>query len=591
MKHTLTQTFARIGLLALIGTLSGCQDPLSMDDTSRVRRDLIRSIRMQTEDVVKDAGMVEMEAYRSKVYDEPKFDVEELDRMSGPGAYEATQIELGKGLDGVAAPTVRMGLQRAVALAVAHNLDVKLAQIIPAISEAQVVEAEAAFDAVFFNDFSFTKTDRPQPVTVVGGIPVGTAMRKEQAVTLTTGIRKQLDTGGQFSVATGFDYVNNKTPAVMLAPDPAFTTNVSLSISQPLLRNFGSRVNRAQIALNRNSSRKDWEALHAQLLNTVALIEQAYWELVFAHHQLAVQQRLLKHTEEAYRKVDARKKIDAGPIEVSQALNALESRMADVVRARQTVHDTSDQLKRMLNSPDLPLAGQTVIVPTDKPVELPVRYSQLDAVLTALRYRPEVRLALLNIDDASIRQAVADNQRLPLLTLGAQIQYFGLATDLDESYEQIGEADFIEYLLTTQFELPIGNRAAEAAYSRARLSRHGNVVAYQSAVQDVVLSVKLSLRALAESYTLIPHERAARHSAAQNLTAILAREELDEALTPEFLLDLKLSTQQRLADAELREGRAMVDYNIALVAVHQSTGTLLEQNNIELTWPEDMFDR
>ena len=66
-------------------------------------------------------------------------------------------------------------------------------------------------------------------------------------------------------------------------------------------------------------------------------------------------------------------------------------------------------------------------------------------------------------------------------------------------------------------------------------------------------------------------------AAAQNLMAILAREELDEALTPEFLLDLKLSTQQRLADAELREGRVMIDYNIALVAVHQSTGTLLER--------------
>jgi outer membrane protein TolC len=211
-------------------------------------------------------------------------------------------------------------------------------------------------------------------------------------------------------------------------------------------------------------------------------------------------------------------------------------------------------------------------------------------VTTALRHRPELRQALLEIDDASIRQRVADNQRLPDLTLNAQMQYRGLDGKLDEAYDELSEADFIDYLVGAQFEQPIGNRAAEAQFRQARLARQQAVLGYKRAVQEVVLEVKTALRDVETSFELIAVTRAARRAAAENLRALLEREEKGEALTPEFLLDLKLNTQQRLADAEIRELQAIVDYNISISRLYQATGTLLERNQIEFAWPQDMFE-
>ena len=59
-------------------------------------------------------------------------------------------------------------------------------------------------------------------------------------------------------------------------------------------------------------------------------------------------------------------------------------------------------------------------------------------------------------------------------------------------------------------------------------------------------------------------------------------------MTPEFL-ELRLSTQQRVADSEVTELAAIVTYNIALARLYEATGTLLEHNRIQFNWPEYMF--
>jgi outer membrane protein TolC len=173
--------------------------------------------------------------------------------------------------------------------------------------------------------------------------------------------------------------------------------------------------------------------------------------------------------------------------------------------------------------------------------------------------------------------------------LNAQVEYQGLDDDLRGSGDRMTDANFINYILGAQFEAPIGNRAAEADFQRARLQRQSTVLAYRNTAQGVVLEVKQALRDLVTAWRLISVNRSARRAAAENLRALLEREERGEALTPEFLLDLKLSTQQRLADAETREVQSIIDYNNAIARLHQATGTLLEHNQINMQWPTNMF--
>jgi outer membrane protein len=511
-----------------------------------------------------------------------------LEKNSGPKAEIYAEmirkgLPVGPSLDGSKVQFVELSVNEAVRRALDHNTDLKLARLAPAISEAQRQAAEAAFDFIFFTGGNFGKNDSPQAVPVIGAIPVGTSVRVQDTASLNTGIRKPLESGGSLTFSTGADYVNNKTPGFSLSPDPGWTNNLLIDLSQPLMRNFGTEVNRAQIDLTENLNKRDRLQLIRQTQRTVADVEEVYWQVSLARQQLVIRQRVLEATIRTRDTVFNRKELDGGPIQQAQAQTSVEAGRRDVIEAQRGLRDAIDQLKRLLQDPDLPLAGETLVATGDDPAIVAVEANLLDAVTTALRRRPEVQQAMLEIKDAGIRQKVAENQALPQLDMNAQVRYLGLGDGFSSGYDQLADGDFIEYLVGAQFEQPIGNRAGEANLRAAKLNRSAAVVRYKSVTRDVVAEVKQALRRLRTSWTLIRVSGDARLAAAENLRGLgeLAK---TERLTPSFL-DLLLNAERSVANAEVIEYNAIIDYNIAIGRFHEATGTSLERKQIQIRQP------
>ena len=394
---------------------------------------------------------------------------------------------------------------------------------------------------------------------------------------MTVGLRKTLTTGG--TVAIQQEIVSNYRSSSLYNTDNWYTSGLLLNIDQPLLRNFGTDVNTAQIELNVSSRKQSIEDLRSQLLAAVHNAESAYWALVLARQNLLIQERLLERTIKDRDQIEKRSVLDASPATITEANSFVEERRADVIRAQNTVRAASDALKQLVNDPNLPVSDETLIVPLDSPVDAPMQVSLLDAISIALQNRPELRKALLEIDDAAVRQRVADNQRLPVLNLSASVRFNGVGESMPDAVDTAGEAKLIDYLISGQFEAPLGNRAAEALFEQRKIERRASVINYQNQAQSVVLQIKNAQRDLITAYRVIGAEQASRRAAAENLRALEAQEEAGAALSPEFL-DLKLRRQEALANAEAREIQAVVDYNIAISAYYQAMGTLLERNGI-----------
>lgn len=572
---------ASLTAVALIG--ASCTGPLERSAEEELREQLLSTSRSYIQ-AVQGGPQIELSREPSDVEaqltDQRRA---ELDSLSGPASYVQEPLELGNDLMGEAETrSITLSLQQAVRIAVENNLKVQEARLRPAISQARLTQAQAVFDAVYFAELNLHKLDTPQPALVAGIGRLGPPSLTDDR-SLNTGIRKPLTTGGQVTVSTGFSR-NSSTPTVF-AEDPHYEANALVSLSQPLLRNFGSDVNRAQILLSQNARRSSLEELRDNLLTTVNDVEKAYWDLVFTRQQLLVALRQLERAIETRRPLLERREFDVSPVQLTQANATVEERRAEVIRLRQQVRTQSDQLKQLLHSPELPLSDEVMIQPADLPTDLPVQFNLLDAVTTALQRRPELQQALLTIHDASIRQRVADNQRLPLLNLAATTRFNGVGSNIGESYDTVGEGDFIDYILSAQFEAPIGNRAAQALYREQQIARETSVIQYQAAAERAVLEVKQALRSLISTYELIGATRAARRAAADNLRALEEQEKAGQALTPEFL-DLKFRRQDSLAEAETAEARALTDYNTAIAAMYRATGTLLERCGIELADPE-----
>ncbi len=577
LKQPIKSCFAYTGVV-LACWLAGCQGPMQRTEEQSLRESMIAAHRAHLSSV-SQARVIELRREPSDVESELSDERRtELDEMSGLSAYKDIKLAPGTDLLGQeSVRVVRLSLQEAVALAVKHNLDLQIARMTPAISEARIVQAKAVFDATFFTNINYSKLDTPQPGGFVPGLSGNT---KREDVQLTTGIRKPLISGGQITLQT--DLNRNEAVPSVFGVNKFYDADVMVNLQQPLLRNFGSDINRTNIVLAQNDRLAEAQQLRRRLLDVVAQVEAGYWEVSFSHQQLRVRVRLLERSTQDRDRLIERRGYDASPVEITEANSFVELHRADVIRARSSVRTASDQLKRLINATDLPLADETLVMPTDQPTDEPIRFSLLDLVTTALRHRPEMQIALLDIKDASVRQRVADNARLPLLNLSASIAANGVAIGNGQSaYNNLGDNDFIDYILGAQFEMPIGNRQAEGLYRQRQIERRASALVYQRQAQDVVLEVKIALRNVQTSYELIGATRAARRAAADNLRAIEVQEASGVALTPQFLINQKLSTQERLANAEVQEARAMTDYHNAIAALYQAVGTLLERNNIE----------
>jgi len=572
---------------ALILSLAGCASPFSVEGDQALRRRVAGAIDRELAEVPPGRQLIETTQPPPTIETELASRREELDTIGPVVPFAAGKLTMGTDLAGEQQLEVSVSLQSAIETSVRNNLSIQIARLQPAINESTVVAAEAAFDAVFFTNVNWNSTDRPQAVAIVGGTPIGVGAQINNQFRFDTGIRKKLSSGAQVFVFTELSRFNNKTPGVTLLPDPSWNAAINVGITQPLLRGFGANVNTATIRIARNIERRSVQQLRSDLLLLLEQVEAAYWNLVFAWQELATQEWLLEAGIEVRDVMDRRRDFDTKLAQYSDAVATVETRKANIISARRAIRSASDKLKLLINDGELTVGSEGLLVPSDDMVEAPIRYNLTEAVMTGVAERPEVEAAILNIDDAGIRQMLADNNRLPLLNLSAQMGYYGLSTNGGDAYSELFKGGFIDYLLGLAFEWPIGNRAAEAGFRRSRLQRSASVIAYQRTVQRVVFDVKDALRDCITNYELIQANRSSRIAAAENLRTLKVEEETLAALTPEFL-NLKFQRQDRLAQAQSSEIQALVNYNQSVASLYRAMGIGLAMNRIELEIVNDI---
>jgi outer membrane protein TolC len=511
----------------------------------------------------------------------------ELERMAGPQSYDLNAFPMSDDLVGQTTPRKPITLEQAVRSAVQNNLQVQFARLQPAIAESQVVAAQAAFDTTLFNNFEWSNLDQPRSQTRQGIQVFGTGADQRQNATNATGLRRALTSGGQLSVQQDLIYTDVTTPGQTQVPNPADELAWTLRLDQPLLRGFGSDVNLAQVRINRNLERDAIASLKRDLIKTVTDTERAYWDLVQSRYNLLVLQRLYERGVLVRDELVARGEIvrDASAAQLADARARVEQRRTLVIRSQNQFKLASDTLKALINDPELPVGGEDLIVPADAAIDAPITYNLADILLNAIRNRPEAQQAILSIDNTSIRQQVADNQRLPKLDLRLQTRFAGLDEDFGGAFDEALSGDFIDYLVGFQFEQPIGNRQAEAQYRQRRLERMQATIAYRNTIQQIVLEAKRSLRQVVVNYHLIEQTRITRVAETENLRSFEVERLILRGSTIEQR-DLEFRRQDALAAAEQEEMAALINYNVALADLYASMGTALERNNIEFKVPD-----
>jgi len=469
---------------------------------------------------------------------------------------------------------VRLSLQDAVSRALANNFKIKTEGYGPAISAMDILQAEANFDAVFFTEANLQKSDQPTDIKQYPSV-------QSDQRTLTSGLRKLLPTGAVLSGA--YNVLRLDPPAAQSATstatlDASYTSNFAVELRQPILRGFGLDYNRAMIDVSKNNQQvakyRFREAVRDQLLE----VEKAYWRLVQARRNVVIQQTLVQQTQETYEYLKLRMNFDVYKVQITRVKALLGTRMAEYVQVKNQVKDAEDQLKALMNDPELNLGEDIEIIPTNFPTLGPLVMDQISEVQEALECRSEIKEAKALIDNRRINVAVAKNQALPRFDMTFRYTLNGMSDNWGNSIDQMTTSNYQDYFVGLSFEYPIGNRGPRAAQRKAILERDQAIAGLKQVIENVILEVDVAVRNLQTAYHQVSPSTEAVQASQENLEAIVARK---IKLSPEFL-EVQLNAQETLANARRGLLAALVNYNIAIVQLERAKDTLLRYDNISM---------
>ncbi len=460
-----------------------------------------------------------------------------------------------------------MTLSEAVQRALDNNYSIRIDSISPAISRAQLVEAEAVFDAVFFLDSSYRKIDQPSASQLA---PTGSDTRM-----LSGGIRKLLPTGMQ--VQTSLDVTRQFLDNFQFQSlNPEYTSSFVTQFTQPLLRGFGLDYNRAQINISRLEQRIAEERFIQTARETLFRVEQAYWQLAQTRREVMILATSVAQNYVTHKNTEERLKLDATLIEYNNSLSRWKSREVEFQDAVRRVREAEDALKNLLNDPELRLSDEIEIIPNEPLFVGPLAVDQFAEVRTALDNRNEIRQAKLRIDQARIRTMAAKNETLPQLDLSFSYTGEGMGSTADNAFDSLGTSRYQSYTVAATFSYPIGNRQREAAWQRARLSERQAIIALNQTADSVVQEVNTAVRVLTVRYQNIPTQLISVQAAILNLASLQAR---TQRIDPSFL-ETELAAVENLNNARVTLLQILIQYNIAITALENAKGTLLEYNNV-----------
>jgi outer membrane protein TolC len=489
-------------------------------------------------------------------------------------------LEIGKTRSSERQETI--SLADAALQALKHNLDISISRQTKESRLADITVEEAKFDPTLSVNGQYSRTANPLNRPVLGSTgpsltEINTFDQRTQSVTLDA--TTNLPTGGNIDLNYSPSRTNvNQNLARGFLFNPSYTGGLTLTLTQPLLRNAGIDITKTFIRVAQNNATVEEHVFRDRVLTVLATVEQTYWEVVFANENLKVAEAALKAAQELM--ASNRAKAKAGImsiVDVLQAEAAVASRVEQVLIAEKSIRDQEDQLRRLLNPGEEDLRQDVHLTPLDQPVVVLEPISLEEAIDTAIEQRPEIVQAKKNMETSDLNTTFAKNQILPNLSFQGTMGMAGLGKDYGDSLNRNFSGDFYNYGAGLVLSYPLGNRSAWSTYNKRQLEAKNAEASLVSIRQQIIVGVREAVRRVQTDFKRIETTRSARIMAEKQLQA--EQERLKVGLsTTRFVLDF----QRDLATAQGNEVRATVDYNKSLSNLARHKATTLDRYNLQL---------
>ncbi|HWP01523.1 MAG TPA: TolC family protein [Methylococcus sp.] len=484
-----------------------------------------------------------------------------------------------------------LSIAEARALALANNLDLKIALIEPKIAATAVSEEEAKFDDLIFVRTKYADRHLPPEMTEIDSFklldptsPVQefTALRIDaeqvkKSLEFDVGIAIPLRTGGKVTLSAPFDERNVSKKGFQAEQ---YRAALRFSISQPLLRDGGIDTNVAGIRIARYEQRAVDVKTRLQAIRVLAAVERAYWSLYSAWGELDVRRQQYENAADNLEMV--RKRVAEGltaKIEITRAEIGVAERLEALIVAETMLKLRQRQLKLLLNDPGLDLDSPVVLIPQTRPTLLHFDFDRERLVQRALAGRLELLELELKLGADLTKIDYLRNQTLPMFMLDYSYGTPGQSpSSFDGAFDQAFGWNFSDWSVGLRMEIPVTNELRRARLERVVLERLQRLTTRQLRELSVRREIYDALDQVEQNWQRILAARQNVLLAGLNYDAEIKQFREGLGTMTEVLTALT-----RLGEVQSREVRTITDYQISLIDLAFATGTTLGYSRMGLS--------
>ena len=504
--------------------------------------------------------------------------------------------------DGTALP---LSLQDLTRLALEQNLDIAISDTNEQLRQQAILQQHGSYD--------------PQLTAQVGLISRKNAnttqydrsaesFNKNDSASWNFTFRQPVKTGGTFQASWNSSRSESNSTAMVF--NPSYQSSFNLQFSQPLWRNLRIDSNRANLKLaNLDLTLTDSE-FKQKVTDTISNIQTAYWDLVSAIRNYDIRRNSVKLAQINLR--DSRKKVEVGtsaPIDVTDAEATVASREVELISAEETILRAQNSLRALVSNDRNADIWRKVIVPTEQPDFKEFKVDVDTAINTALKNRPELQQADLNLQQLDIRKRLNENNRKWQVDLTGQFgsngtagpqgcqknQFTGecvldpntqlpilltppaLVGGIGNAYKTMWTEGYTNWQIQLQVTIPLRNRSIDAQLAQQNIQKRQQLMNIRKMEQSIQVEIRNALQSLETSRKQVETSGVARRLARERLEGEEKR--FQAGLSQNYLV---LQRQNELSSAEYQELQSLIRYKQAVVTVQKAMYTLLESSDFAI---------
>ena len=379
-------------------------------------------------------------------------------------------------------------------------------------------------------------------------------------------VTMRIPTGGQVSLRAGSTVTDRDSAS----------QSVTVEFRQPLLRGGGTTIGTAGVVTARRAEQGSVLAFEAAVERLVARTVRAYRSLVQAMRAEEIAERSLQRARELL--AVNRVLIETGRMaqeDIVQTEASIAERELSLTEAEGALNDARLALIDILD-----IDSRTLVLPVEYLRVEPAEFDRDRSLERALRNRPDYLRALLDVEQAELALALAEDARRWDLDLTASAAFGHDGRTLSEAYSRFDDDFRVGFTL----DIPIGVTAdsARRAYEKAQISLRRLRLRIAEMRQSIEIEVHGAVRRVEVQLRRAELARQARELAERKLET--ERIKLNAGLSSNFRL---VRFEDDLVRSQNSEVDATIAYLNALTTLDQALGTTLDTWHIDIRLQAD----